>query len=104
MDNNKIRKYIKQGREDKFYKSYSWQKKRMQILERDNHECQRCKELGVFGKGEAVHHIKHLKEFPELGMSDDNLITLCFNCHNVVHPEKGFVDGIKKEIHGEKWE
>ena len=104
MDSKTIIKYIKQGREDKFYKSYSWQKKRMEIIERDHRECQRCRELGSFSKGEVVHHIKHLKEFPELGMDNDNLITLCFNCHNVVHPEKGFVDGIKKEIHGEKWE
>jgi len=35
-----------------------------------------------------VHHIKHLKDFPELALVDSNLESLCFTCHNEEHPEK----------------
>lgn len=96
--------YINNGHEKKFYKSWTWQKKRAEIIARDNFECQRCKDLGKVNKGETVHHVKHLKDYPELGVDDNNLITLCNNCHNYMHPEKGYIRGIKKVTHLEKWE
>lgn len=37
----------------------------------------------------TVHHIKHLDEHPELALVDSNLISLCADCHNKAHPEKG---------------
>ena len=36
----------------------------------------------------TVHHLKHYDEYPELGLNDDNLISLCDACHNFFHPEK----------------
>lgn len=76
---------IEKGREDIFYNGRPWRNKRKQILERDNFECQRCKEQGRVSKADTVHHIKELKDNPELGMKDKNLISLCFRCHNIVH-------------------
>lgn len=35
-----------------------------------------------------VHHIKHLKDNPELALVDSNLTSLCGSCHNEEHPEK----------------
>lgn len=71
-----------------FYKSTVWINKRKEILKRDHNECQRCKSKGGFSKAECVHHIKHLKDRPDLSLVDDNLISLCNVCHNEVHPEK----------------
>ena len=36
-------------------------------------------------RAEEVHHIVELKEHPELGLEDDNLISLCVKCHNLRH-------------------
>lgn len=71
-----------------FYRSAVWLHKRSDILKRDNHECQKHKERGRFAPATCVHHIKHLKEFPELALNDENLISLCDICHNEEHPEK----------------
>lgn len=55
-----------------------WQKKRLEILQRDNWSCQRCYD------GESTLHVHHRRY---LGGKDpweyDNnlLITLCENCH-----------------------
>lgn len=96
---------IKQGNVRKFYKSREWRKKRRYILWRDNYECQKCKNEGKYHKAETVHHIKHLREFPELALVDSNLISLCFNCHNEEHPEK--LASVKvekrKQITPERW-
>lgn len=79
---------IKRGDVRKFYKSREWRRKRQQILKRDNYECMKCKREGKYHKAETVHHIKHLKDFPELALVDSNLESLCFACHNEEHPEK----------------
>ena len=74
---------------NKFYKSRPWRKKRKEMLRRDNNECQRCKSLGRYSKAVVVHHIKHLKDRPDLALEDDNLMPLCEACHNSwAHPEK----------------
>lgn len=100
--NKKLLRAIKDGREDVFYKSRTWQKKRAEILDRDNNECQICKGLGGVGKGEVVHHIKHLKKYPTLGLTNSNLITLCFNHHIEVHPEE-FKVKKKAALNEERW-
>ena len=72
----------------------------MQILDRDHYECQDCrkriKDADASGtqligrdrkiwRAEEVHHIQELKEHPELGLDDDNLVSLCTQCHNLRH-------------------
>ncbi len=95
---------INKGREDVFYNSWTWQKVRDRVKERDNYECQMCKEDGRVGRGDTVHHIKHLKDRPDLGVDEDNLITLCYEHHNAVHPEKwgqgNYEEGFTNE---ERW-
>lgn len=73
---------------DSFYKSTKWKKKREKILRRDGYLCQHCKWYGKRTEAVTVHHIKHLEEYPELALEDDNLISLCNKCHNKEHPEK----------------
>ncbi|MBR1540702.1 MAG: HNH endonuclease [Clostridia bacterium] len=72
----------------KFYNSIIWKHKRACILKRDGNMCQHCKWYGKRTDADTVHHIKHLEDFPELGLEDSNLISLCNSCHNKEHPEK----------------
>lgn len=103
--NKKLYKLIIDGDVDKFYASSEWRKKRKQIIERDNNECQRCKEEGRVGKAECVHHILHLTARPDLALTDSNLITLCNTCHNSEHPEKlKEYRPNNKFINEERWE
>ena len=73
---------------NKFYKSKAWKQKRAAILRRDNYQCQRCKRYGRLRQAQTVHHIKHYDEYPELALDNNNLISLCNDCHNAMHPEK----------------
>ena len=83
-----------------FYNSSAWKQKRLQILNRDHYECQDCRRrirdavaagTALTGRdrkiwrAEEVHHIQELKEHPELGLDDDNLVSLCTQCHNLRH-------------------
>lgn len=79
----------------KFYVSAKWKSKRAAILRRDKYLCQECKRYGRTREAQTVHHIKHLEDNPELAFEDSNLISLCFACHNKVHPEKG-AGGVRK--------
>lgn len=61
-----------------------WQKKRLQILERDNWQCQKC------GDGEStlnIHHIQYNGNPWEA--NDDKLITVCEDCHTEIERLKG---------------
>lgn len=99
----RILKAIQAGDVRKFYKSMIWKYKRLDILQRDNYECQRCKELGRYSKAVVVHHIKHLKDRPDLALDDSNLSSRCEACHNIEHPEKGFKHERKEPITPERW-
>ena len=87
-----------------FYKNRPWRRKRKEILQRDNFECQHCKAIGLYAKATTVHHIKHYDKYPELALDDNNLIALCFNCHEAEHPDRLKVYEKKSEIHDELWE
>lgn len=82
-----------------FYTSAAWLKLRAEVLETDNYECQICKENGTYTRAEIVHHVKHLLQHPELGLSvcyqgqdgepRRNLISVCRSCHETVcHPDR----------------
>ena len=71
-----------------FYKTKAWKRKRLSILKRDKYLCQHCKRYGRRRDATTVHHIKHYEDYPELGLVDSNLISLCSTCHNKEHPEK----------------
>lgn len=71
-----------------FYHTTAWKHKRKKILKRDHNSCQRCRQEGRYTRAVTVHHIKHLKDVPELALTDDNLISLCNKCHEKMHPER----------------
>lgn len=102
----------------RFYNSKEWKHKRKQILQRDNYECQDCrrrlreaseKGIRLYGKqsrirrAEEVHHIKELKDFPNLSLDNDNLISLCVQCHNQRHGRVPRRFNRKKTLTEEKW-
>lgn len=80
---------------DPFYKSKKWRRARAQALERDHYICQDCMAAKRRGakirprSATVVHHIKSVEERPDLKLELDNLISLCAECHNKRHPEKG---------------
>jgi hypothetical protein len=62
-----------------------WQKKRLEIMKRDDFQCQRCK---ATEKPLNVHHKKYLRNRKPWEYSDELLITFCEDCHKAQHPEK----------------
>ena len=68
-----------------FYKTKEWKVTREFVLARDNYLCQRCKDNKTFTEANFVHHIKELRDFKELALDVNNLISLCQSCHSIVH-------------------
>lgn len=98
-----------------FYISNEWKKKRLRIMERDHYECQKCRGRGKIkilkpnssrrDQRAYVHHIRHLKDYPELALTDSNLVTLCFSCHEEEHIDERNLFRKNKEgfTNEEKW-
>lgn len=96
---------------NKFYQTPEWKTKRLEMLARDHYECKRC--IGEWKsnvptkhfrlrRSKYVHHIKSLKEHPELCITDDNLVSLCFKCHEEVE-QRGFSANKKIPLTFERW-
>ncbi|MFR6153331.1 MAG: HNH endonuclease [Faecalibacillus faecis] len=91
---DEVRTLVSAGDVHAFYVSREWKDKRKEILERDHYECQRCKGLFVvkdkpikrfkLTKAKYVHHILPMKEHFDKALNDDNLVSLCFHCHEIV--------------------
>lgn len=73
-------------------KSPKWQKRRLEIMQKDNFTCQLC------GDTESmlnVHHLCYHKDSKIWEYEDWELITLCENCHKDEHSS---MDDIMNEI------
>lgn len=82
------------GRENVWYNSEPWRSTRETVLMADRYECQRCKERGRYSRAVLVHHVKHLKDRPDLALSiidpatgERQLVSVCKRCHEELHPE-----------------
>lgn len=62
-----------------------WQKKRLQVLERDNWVCQYC---GEKEKTLNIHHFCYNPNGNPWDVEDHALITLCCDCHEVAEYSK----------------
>ena len=87
---------IQNGREHDFYLWPEWRDGdrgvRIQVLKLDHFECQVCKRAGRYRRATIVHHVKHLKQRPDLALSiwdgeDRQLESVCKGCHEDYHPE-----------------
>lgn len=92
MNEEIIRKLIETGGEHDFYTSAPWRRRRREVLKLDKYECQICKAKGKYKKATIVHHVKHLKDSPDLALSiwageERQLISVCKSCHEEEHPE-----------------
>lgn len=106
--------YKTEEQKKKFYRSAAWQKLRKQALERDNYECQHCKEEGrvtvdsIKEEGqrkEIVLNVDHkypIEHYPQLSLMIDNLQTLCIYHHNVKEG-RIFKRKENKWEHDERW-
>lgn len=94
-----VRSCIREGRVHDFYVWAPWLKKRKEILAADKWECQECKKRGRYRRAVIVHHVKHLRDHPELALCDTyigedgqeyrQLESVCRECHETVcHPER----------------
>lgn len=78
-----------------FYHSVAWKRVRALAMQRDHGMCQDCMDRLRAGYGikpnraQMVHHIIPLEERPDLALDLNNLRSLCNECHNRQHPEKG---------------
>lgn len=92
----KLRDLIDAGEEQKFYSWKVWEHLSAQVRTRlDNSECQKCKARGKYSPAEIVHHVKHLRDRPDLALSifdpdtgERQLLSLCRACHELEHPER----------------
>lgn len=83
---------ITSGQEYQFYSWSCWLRTRAEVLKMDHYECQRCKARGRYSKAVLVHHVKHLKDRPDLALSiwdgeERQLVSVCKKCHEELHPE-----------------
>lgn len=81
------------GKENIWYNSGDWQAVR-DAVKRIDHECIICKAVGKHSATRYVHHVKHLRDRPDLALSiydpdtgDRQLICVCKQCHELLHPE-----------------
>lgn len=65
----------------KYLKSEEWQTFRLQILERDEGICQRCK----YRKATCVHHMSYQTYNTEGYTKPEEVISLCRMCHAIIH-------------------
>lgn len=84
---------IQSGKEFLFYQWPEWKRIRAEVLKLDHYECQKCKaEKHRYRKAMIVHHVKHLKDRPDLALDiyekeERQLISVCKDCHEKLHPE-----------------
>jgi len=104
---------IAAGREHEYYASGEWKRLTAQVRAYDHNECQYCKAAGRYSRGDIVHHVKHLKDRPELAnmmydptTGERQLITICKRCHEKEHPEalQQKVKDKSSPITEERWE
>ncbi len=84
-----------QGESKSFYRNAPWRRARTAALDRDRHMCRDCMDRFEAGYGirprraTMVHHVIPIEQRPDLALNLDNLRSLCDECHNRRHPEKG---------------
>lgn len=94
----KLNNLIAVGQEHRFYVWTVWKHLAKYVREVVDHgECQMCKAEGKSGAKHRVlivHHVKHLKDRPDLALSlhdpetgERQLVTLCKHHHEEMHPE-----------------
>jgi len=108
---SKLKDFIANDKADLFYNWKPWKHLREIVLKLDNYECQMCKAKGKYKKAEIVHHVKHVKDRPDLALSiwdgeDRQLVSVCKACHEDEHPERMIQYQFEKKemFNDERWD
>ena len=95
MQLQRLNAWIDAGEEHRLYTGSAWKAICKEVRRIDRNECQICKHKHRrYRRGTIVHHIKHLKDRPDLALSifdpdtgERQLILVCKQCHEDEHPE-----------------
>jgi len=68
-----------------------WQRKRLEIMQRDNFECQICKSKE---NSLNVHHIYYLPNTKIWEYDNEGLTTICEKCHSKITFDLAKISGI----------
>lgn len=71
-----------------YLKNPKWQKKRLEILSRDNFSCVVCGKGIETDTSLHVHHLSYIKGRMPWEYDNSNFVTLCEKCHSDVHNKK----------------
>lgn len=86
------------GRRNSFYGDGKyppdWDRRRDAVWSAQKYQCARCGIYKGDATGGAVHHIIHLADGG--GNQLENLAGLCEDCHSLMHPNLGVVDGVSE--------
>ncbi len=78
--------------DNKFYRSKAWKECRKAYISKCGGLCELCLKKGQIVPGYIVHHKTHLTEDnyndPSVSLNFDNLMYVCFNCHQALHFKK----------------
>lgn len=105
-----VSKLIEEDRLLDFYRSKYWVRLRKEVLNEYKSECQICKSKGFYTKANTVHHVQYVRRHPRYALSKtymfkgleyENLIPLCWICHQEIHDYKIKVK--EKPLTEEKW-
>jgi 5-methylcytosine-specific restriction endonuclease McrA len=73
---------------ERFLNSREWFEFRKKIFERDDYTCQKCgfkNGKGIKHRDLHPHHLKSATKYPKLRLKKEKVITLCHNCHGIIH-------------------
>lgn len=74
----------------------NWQRKRLEIMQRDEFRCQLCYDDQ---RTLHVHHKQYAKGRMAWEYPNDELVTLCEQCHDTMHEQQGMLRDITAKLH-----
>ena len=94
-----IKKLIQYHNIKAFYNCGLWENLRLEVLKDQNNECQVCKAKGLYTDAVTVHHVKYVRDYPELALTKENCMSVCKECHYEIHHKVKY----KIQLNEEKW-
>ena len=91
------------GDKRKFYDSPGWRRVRREALTRDRNACICCKDKGKYTRANTVHHVKEIKDVPDLALTLANLQSVCHACHESIHDRNASKRKLSKVYWPEQW-
>ena len=65
----------------------TWNRLRKEKLA-ENPLCEVCEAKGLITPATEVHHIKPVRDYPELRLDMNNLMSTCTPCHDEIEPQR----------------